>query len=208
MHGDETRWVCIARLTEQHGIHDGEDRRIDADPDREVEDGDQRKARTPGCRPDCIAQVVVKMVCCSHVSVRRRRSRSWTAIMGTRLGLGSSVRATIRGGVRLPRKPLQEEERKETFVRRLMSPQLAPREARRAAHREPKSRKILPPPLLLFSYSGFTSWPPRPRFQGATARQPPYSARSVIDGSTRAARHAGTAEAMNDTPTSAATTPA
>ena len=71
VHGHETRGVCIAWLAEEHGIHDGEDRRIDADPDREVEDGDERKARTPGCRPDCIAQVVVKMGCCSHVSVRQ-----------------------------------------------------------------------------------------------------------------------------------------
>jgi hypothetical protein len=72
VNGDEPGGVCIARLAEQHGIYDSEDRRIDADPDREVEDGNQRKARTSDCRPDRVAQVVTKMVCCSHVSVHRR----------------------------------------------------------------------------------------------------------------------------------------
>src|SRR5262249_3923049 len=54
---DELRWIAEGQRPQQHRVHDGEDRGVGADAEREREDGDGREARPREQRPHGIANV-------------------------------------------------------------------------------------------------------------------------------------------------------
>ena len=59
---DETAGVAIGKWAQQHAVHDGEDRRARADPERECERGNNRETRCAPQESQRVAGVASKLV--------------------------------------------------------------------------------------------------------------------------------------------------